>query len=409
MEDSRCRGCKTGVLKRFLSLGNVPPVNAFLENSEIPKEKAYPLNLAYCTSCLLVQLEEIVSPEELFCNYLHLSSSSTPNVAHLKDVANLLNSRFKINPETKILEIGSNDGTLLAFLKNRTDKVLGIDPAKNLVEMNKQLGVEMIPEFFNTTTAAEILKTRGSYDLIVALNVIPHTPDVVNLLEGVHLILSPKGTLVMEGAYALETILKGEFDTIYHEHVYSFSLHALISTFKQAGLKVVDVQKIPTQGGSLRIFAQREKEADEPSHAVRALLQEEKNLGLIEHKIYDNVESKVVKFREELRKLIEQEKKSKGKLIGLGAPARGVVIMNYCNVGTEDIEMIIDDTPLKQGRFSPGMHIPVTSWDSLKPGTDKTFFLFAWTYREHFLSKIREKFPNSRVIIPFPNLEVKVV
>ncbi|MFC1685692.1 methyltransferase domain-containing protein [Nanoarchaeota archaeon] len=401
-----CKVCKTGKLKRFLELGDIPPVNAFISEEELPNEKAYPLNLAYCESCLLVQIEDIVPPEKLFSNYLHLSSGSASNIKHLREVADNLNSHFSITQDTKILEIGSNDGTLLSFLKEKTDQVLGVDPAKNLVDMNKEKGVDYIPEFFNTSTAAKILEDKGHYDLIVALNVIPHTPDVVDLLQGVERILSPNGTLVMEGAYALETILKGEFDTIYHEHVYSFSLHSLISTFKQANLKVVGVEKIPTQGGSLRIYAQKMEGSSSVSEAVTNLLKEESEQGLTNPQIYDSVDPKVKEFKKELRKLIDQEKQKGSKLIGLGGPARGVVILNYCGIGIEDIAYLVDDTPLKQGKLTPGVHVPVKSFDSLKTEQNPIFFLLSWNYKDHFITKLKEIFPEFTMIVPFPKLEL---
>lgn len=402
----KCKVCN-GEIKRFLTLGNIPPVNAFISHQEIINEKAHPLNLAYCASCLLVQIENIVPPENLFSNYLHLSSGSASNISHLKEVAENLNSRFQINNNTKILEIGSNDGTLLAFLKNYTPNILGIDPAENLVKLNKEKGIEMLPKFFNSSTASEIAKTRGTFDIVIALNVIPHTPEVVDLLKGVSMILSPKGILVMEGAYALETILRGEFDTIYHEHVYSFSLHSLISTFRQAGLKIIDVKKIPTQGGSLRIFAKKENPFVSPS--VDRMLKEEKNQGLIHTEIYESVESKVNNFKDNLKRIIEEEKKSSGKLIGLGAPARGVVILNYCGLGINDIEYLIDDTPLKQGKVAPGVHIPVKSWEALQDYNNQTFLLLSWNYKDHLLSKLKKYIPSCRVIIPFPKLEVKKI
>ena len=402
-----CKVCNDGKIKRFLTLGNIPPVNAFLDPSEISKEKAYPLNLAYCSSCLLVQLENIVPPEKLFSNYLHLSSGSSSNINHLKEVADSLNSRLKINKNTKVLEVGSNDGTLLAFLKEYTSNLLGIDPAKNLVKLSKQKGIETLPEFFNTSTASKIEKARGTFDILVALNVIPHTPNVVDFLKGAYKVLNSGGTLVMEGAYALETILRGEFDTIYHEHVYSFSLHSLISAFKCAGLKVTDVEKIPTQGGSLRILAQKAPEAALIYPSVNILLEEEKNQGLIDPKIYNCVESKVKNFKNNLKKIVEEEKKKSGKLIGLGAPARGVVILNYCNLGINDMNYLIDDTPLKQGKFAPGVHIPVKSWEALKSYKNQTFLLLSWNYKEHLISKLQNYIPSFRIIIPFPNLEVK--
>lgn len=403
-----CKACNAPGLKRFLELGLVPPVNAFLYPHEVPFEKKYPLNLAYCPECLLVQLEDVVPPEELFSNYLHLSSGAPSNVTHLKSVAEFLHASFNFNPHTKVLEIGSNDGTLLSFIQQYTPHVLGIDPAQNLVALNKEKGVEMIPAFFNTRTASAILEKKGAYNLIVALNVIPHTPDVVDLLKGVHTLLAPHGSLIMEGAYALETILQGQFDTVYHEHVYCFSLHSLISTFRLAGLEVVDVQQLPTQGSSLRITAQRKKEAQPISPAVHALLKREKDEGLINPSTYDAVGLRVSQFKNQFRQIVDAQKRKGGKLIGIGAPARGVVILNYCGLGPQDIDYIIDDTPLKQGKLTPGVHIPVTSWDALKGANKTNFLLLSWNlnFRENLMNRIKQHSPQSDVLIPFPLLEV---
>ncbi|MBI3334491.1 class I SAM-dependent methyltransferase [Candidatus Pacearchaeota archaeon] len=405
MDQTICKACNTPGLKRFLELGDIPPVNAFLHPDELKNEKAYPLNLAYCPNCMLAQLEEIVPPEKLFEEYLHLSASSAANLSHLKEVAELLNDRFKITSETKILEIGSNDGSLLAFLKPFTAHVLGIDPAKNLIPLSKEKGVETLPIFFNAKRAEQLKNERGTFDFIIGLNVIPHTPNVVDLLKGVHTLLSPKGTLIMEGVYALETVLKGEFDTIYHEHVYTFSLYALKKTFAQAGLAIVDVERIPQQGGSLRVYAQRDEESKRESEAVTALLKHEHENGWLNPETYDNVSVKVNNYKKRLREIVDIEKK-KGKLIGVGAPARGVVILNYCGLTAEDIKYIVDDTHLKHGRLTPGVAIPVKSWDALSAEKSPVFLLLSWNYKASLLPRLKERFPGSRVIIPFPELEV---
>ncbi len=404
----KCRACNFSNLKRFLELGNIPPVNAFIDEKDIKNEKFYPLNLSYCSNCLLVQIEEVVNPDELFSNYLHLSSGSQSNINHLQEVADVIKNKYTIDKSTKILEIGSNDGTLLEFLKNHGFQVLGIDPAKNLIEISAHKGVETLPIFFNTKSATEIENSKGKFNLVVALNVIPHTPEVVDLLKGVRQILAEKGTLIMEGAYAIETILKGEFDTIYHEHVYSFSLHSLINTFRLAGLKIIDVEKISTQGGSLRIFAQDEFCASKVSNSVRNLLDEEKKIGLNNSKIYDSVDHKVKQFKDNLNKLIKSEKILAGKsLVGIGAPARGVVILNYCSIGTEDISYIIDDTPLKQGKVSPGTHIPIRSWEELNKNPSKSFILLSWNYKNHLIDRLKKQIPSARIIVPFPRLGVE--
>ena len=406
MEELKCKSCGYEGINRFLSLGNIPPVNAFIAPEEIASEVGYPLNLAYCPLCQVVQLEEIVSPDKLFRNYLHLSAGSASNIAHLSQVADYLSKRLNITPKTKILEIGSNDGTLLSFFKKYTPHVLGVDPARNLISLNKEKGVDYIAEFFDTSIASKILKEKGAFDLIVGLNVIPHTPNNIELLKAARIILQKNGVLVMEGVYALETILRGEFDTIYHEHVYTFSLHAIINTFRMAGLTVVDVEKIPTQGGSLRVYAMKDEHALHVSESVTKLLKEENDLGLVNPQIYDSVKSKVEKYKSDLRNIVEQEKSKGGKLIGLGAPARGVVIMSYCNLTTDDIEYLVDDTTLKQGKVAPGVHIPVKPIDALKGEKDRTFILLSWNYKDSFINRLKGMFKHFRVIIPFPKLEV---
>ncbi|MEK6858803.1 MAG: class I SAM-dependent methyltransferase [Nanoarchaeota archaeon] len=406
MTDLKCRSCGYEGLNRFLELGNIPPVNAFISESEIASEKAYPLNLAYCPHCFLVQLEQIVPPEDLFRNYLHLSAGSQTNVSHLKEVADYLSIKMGIDATKKVLEIGSNDGTLLAFFKQHTQNVVGVDPALNLKKANEDRGIDYVAEFFNTGTASRIVKEKGKFDLIVALNVIPHTPDNIDLLKAARIALTNAGTLVMEGVYALETILDGEFDTIYHEHVYTFSLHSLLSTFRMAGLKVVDVERIPTQGGSLRVFAMKEEYAGPVSSSVSNLLKKEKETGFANEELYRNVGKKVTEYRARLRELLENEKKINGKLIGLGAPARGVVIMNYCSITPNDLEYLIDDTPLKIGKVAPGVHVPVKSWDALNNSDEKTFLLLSWNYKDHLISKLQQRVKKGRVIIPFPKLEV---
>lgn len=406
MNELKCKSCGYEGINRFLELGDIPPVNAFIANEQINDEKKYPLNLAYCPNCFLVQLEEIVPPEELFRNYLHLSAGSAVNVSHLKETADYIGNKFEVNENTKVLEIGSNDGTLLNFFKKYTSNVLGVDPAKNLAEINKEKGIDYISEFFNTSTASKIVKDRGKFDLIVALNVIPHTPDNIDLLKGVRIVLQNKGTLIMEGVYALETVLNGQFDTIYHEHVYTFSLHALVSTFRMAGLTVVDVEKIPTQGGSLRIYAMKDEFAKPISDSVKKILQDEEKIGLADSKTYDSVGPKVESYKKEIRKIIEEEKIKHGKLIGLGSPARGVVIMNYCGINTNDVEYIVDDTSLKHGKVAPGVHIPVKSAEVLKEEKDRTFLLLSWNYKDSFVERLKEIFPKFRMIVPFPKLEV---
>ena len=408
MNELKCNSCGYEGIVRFLELGEMPPVNAFIGEEEIANEEKYPLNLAYCPHCFLVQLGSIVPPDKLFRNYLHLSAGSESNVKHLKEAADYLKNRFNINKDTKLLEIGSNDGTLLSFIKNYTEGVVGVDPAKNLAKLNEEKGINYIAEFFDTKTASKISRELGKFDIIVGLNVIPHTPNNIDLLKGARIVLKDKGVLMMEGVYALETILRGEFDTIYHEHAYTFSLHSLISLFRMAGLSVVDVEKIPTQGGSLRVFAMKDEFSEPISETVKSLLEEEDKMGLASYEMYDRIGQKVEDYKREIRNIVDEEKKKHGKLIGLGAPARGVVIMNYCGLNKEDIDYVVDDTVLKHGKVMPGVHIPVKPFDSLENEKERDFcfILLSWNYKESFVRRLKEIFPKFRMIVPFPKLEV---
>lgn len=401
-----CKSCGAPGVKLLFSLGAMPPVNAFLEASVLSREKAYPLDLFYCQSCTLVQLGTTVPPDELFANYLHLSSASWSNIQHLNDVAHMIKERFHVNKNTRILEVGSNDGTLLSRFRGTAGAILGVDPAENLVQLSQKLCVETVATFFSQEVADEIVRSRGLFDVVLALNVVAHTPDFIDLLKAIRTVLASKGVFMMEAAYVLETLLKGEFDTIYHEHLYCFSLHALSVAFKRVGLVIIDVEKIPTQGGSLRVFAQREEDSPTPSESVFKLLQEEKARGLTEPATYEAVASKVEQFKYDLMMRLRDVKAKNGRVVGLGSPARGVVILNYCNIGPDDLAYVIDDTPLKQGKLVPGVHIPVVSWDKLTSDHPRAFLLLSWNYKNEVFEKLQRYVQEATVIVPFPQLKV---
>lgn len=403
----KCGGCSQPEMKLLFSLGDIPPVNAFLLPSEIKSEIGYPLDLYYCPECTLVQLGECVPPEKLFSHYLHLSSASGSNVRHLKEVADWVAEHDDQGLKGKrVLEIGSNDGTLLAMLKQKAGDVLGVDPAKNLAEDALRRGVRTISDFFLEEKAAEIIQKEGTFDWVVALNVVPHTPNFTSLLRGVRAALKPGGRFMLEGAYVVDTILNGQFDTIYHEHVYNFSLHALKFALERAGFKIIDVEIIPTQGTSFRVFACRSDESEKESTQLKKLLDAEKSKGFTDLKAYERAADKIKKFSIELKEKIAKLKRdNQEKIVALGAPARGVVILNYCGIGTDDIEYVIDDTVLKQGRLTPGVHIPVTGWEELAQNPKKSFLLLSWNYREEVLKKLRACGAKGTLIVPFPNLE----
>jgi len=403
----KCGGCDHTDLQSLFSLGDIPPVNAFLLPSEVKNEIGYPLELFFCKECTLIQLGDCVPPEKLFSNYLHLSSASESNIQHLKEVADWVAERdSKKLQDKKVLEIGSNDGTLLSFLKNHTANVVGMDPAQNLAAEAKKRGVRTYTDFFLQESAAKLVKTEGQFDWIVALNVVPHTPQFISLLKGARGALAPGGRMMIEGAYVVETILNGQFDTIYHEHVYNFSIHSLNYAMKRVGLQILDVEIIPTQGTSFRVLLARDDDPEQASGNLKKLLGEEKQKGMTDVKTLAKAAEKIKAFPDQLKaKLKELRKKSASPIIGLGAPARGVVILNYCKLNTDDLQYIIDDTVLKQGRLTPGVHIPVAGWDHAPIQPGQVFLLLSWNYRKEMIKKLNQRQIQGTLLIPFPHLE----
>jgi novobiocin biosynthesis protein NovU/D-mycarose 3-C-methyltransferase len=336
-----------------------------------------------------------------------MSSASESNLRHVQEVANLILEKFDVDQSKSILEIGSNDGSLLANFKNIGCNVLGVDPATNLIAASRQRGIETVPEFFSLAVANEISEAHGLFDVIVGLNVVAHTPDITGVLNGVRKLLRPSGTFLIEVAYVVENVLKGQFDTVYHEHVSCFSLHSLVAACKRAGLMIVDAEKISTQGGSLRVYAQRDQDVAQPNDRVTRLLSEERENGFTDHLVYQTVTRRVEDFRTHLRAIVQQMKEEHGHIVGLGAPARGVVILNYCGLDSEDISYVIDDTPLKQGKMVPGVHIPVVGWDRLSGDSSAAFLVLSWNYVDEIIEKLKCYVPMATLMVPFPELKVE--
>ena len=390
----------------MFSLGRMPPVNAFIAREEIEKEEAFPLDLYFCRKCTLVQLGDVVEPSKLFSHYLHLSSASQSNIRHLSEVASLLKDRAGPLAGKKILEIGSNDGTLLSFLRKSGAEVLGVDPAANLVETARSKGVETLAAFFSKNLVDSTSAARGPFDAVISINVVAHTPDFTSLLEDVRGVLAPGGVFLIEAAYAIDTILQGQFDTIYHEHVYCFSLHSLAFALKRAGFEVVDAEIIPTQGTSLRVFARRADENPAVGPAVMAILGREKANGYTDERAYREAAQLVTEFKKDFLRQVDALVSRHGPLIGLGAPARGVVIANYCGLDGRTLKYVIDDTPLKQGRLVGGVHVPVKNWEALSEETDPAFILLSWNYRKEVLEKLERYRTTSPILVPFPRIEL---
>lgn len=409
--DCACRGCGFFPLESLFDLGNVPSVNSFPTAEELPHERPYLLEVCVCPRCFLVQLSTLIPPADLFTEYRYLSQASQTQVRYLEELAAMLSERLGATKDTKVLEVGSNDGTLLAAFLSRTQNVLGVDPAKNLVPEAAARGVPMVADFLTESVAAEIERDRGRFDLILGLNVVAHTPDLLGLLRSVRQVLKPRGTFVMEAAHVLKTILRGEYDTVYHEHVFCFSLTALRSQFARAGLAIVDVEESSMQGGSLRVYGSPAAESPPVASSVARLLRVEAEAGVRNLATYQRVGERVRQHIDELRRRVQDLKNRHGRVWALGASARGVVILNAAKLDTSLVEAVVDDTPLKQGRLVPGVHIPVVFWDAFRaaPTPPTAYLLTSWNYEREVMGKLRRYVDTGELLVPFPELRVNTI
>ncbi len=413
--NTTCKGCDSSRIELVFQLEKMPPVNLFLESKNDIFEK-YPLDVFFCHSCSLLQLNPPVPAHLLFSHYQHLSSASNTNLQHLQNVSDLLKKIS--NSQSRILEIGSNDGSLLKFIKKWSKLTVGVDPAQNLIDVSQSSAHFVYPIFFNEETALQIKNKYSEFDQIVALNVVAHTSDFISLLRGVNLLLAKNGIFIFEFSNVSDTVLQGQFDTVYHEHAYYFSAHSIQAALEKTGFQILDIEKLKTQGGSLRIFATHRAtskkifkndllaSADANKSLIQILNEEQKN-GINDVQNYKAVQENIHLFKDQLSSKIIQYKNKKFKIIGLGAPARGIVILNTLNLPKDTLEFVIDDTPEKQNKFIPLSLTPILDWNTLKdkPKCQEIFLLLSWNYKDEVLKKLKKFRKNGKIIIPFPEIQ----
>lgn len=399
MKQQSCRLCK-GRLQTILSLGDMPLVNYFPIEKEIGQERKYPLTLCVCRSCSLVQLDYIVSPDKIFPVYHYESGASKPLVVHLEQMVEGAITMFGLKKGSKVLDIGANDGSSLMYLKKKGMKGLGVEPGKNIVKLARERGIQMVEGFFTKKLAKTIHKKHGLFDALFATHMLANVVDLHDFMEGIKLVLAPKGVIVLEVGDVEEMIQKVQFDAIYHEHYSYFSLASLTKLLEEHGLKIVRAEKNPFHGGSIRIFAKHDGFKTQDSRFKK---REGRPLG---KKNYQEFAEKVGEFRKEFRAFF---KKNKGKIIvGYGAPAKAVTLLNYCGIGKKEIQLIIDTTTAKQGRVMPGVHIPIVFEEKLREIKPDYCILFAWNYKKEIVPKLQRVLPKTtKIIIPHKKYTTK--
>ena len=391
-----CRICKTPVFQ-FLSLGTLPLGNAFLRApEEFDQEPRFPLTLGFCPACALVQQMtpppvELLKSDYRQYRYVPVGDSLRGHLAALgREVAEGL------KPESLVVDIGSNDGALLASIKDRC-QVLGIEPAEEISEQAKQAGVPTLTAFFDEKLAERIVRAYGHADVVTCTQTLQHIPDLSGFLAGVGTLLKPEGMFVVEGRYFPATMRQCTYDTIYHEMLVYFSLHSLKALLERHGLVVFKAERTPTYGGSLRVYAGYEGQGDS---SVSAILQGERDRGVDRLVPYLEFANRVEKMGRELQELVVGLKAKGARIAGYGAPSTSTTLLGFCGIGADMVEYIVDDNPLKQGLFHPGTHIPIVSAQALEQKPPTHLLILAHQFENLIME--RTKLLGAKYILPVP-------
>ncbi len=408
MRRPTCRACGAPLQTTFVDLGLSPLANSFIRGDQASAAEAfYPLHALVCGQCFLVQLEEYQSPEAIFSDYAYFSSFSRGWLEHCKSYVATMVSRFGLGTQSKVVEIASNDGYLLKYFIERQIPVLGVEPAANVAKVALEAGVPTEVAFFGRATAERLFAAGHSADLMAANNVLAHVPDLLDFVSGFSVLLKPEGVATFEFPHLLRLIAERQFDTIYHEHFSYLSLGVVAGVLERVGLRIFDVDRLPTHGGSLRVYACRE-DASHPQGAVVAqILSEERAAGLFTLAGYSRFAEAVVEIKCAALDFMIAARREGKVVCGHGAAAKGNTFLNYCGIGPEFVRLVSDKSPHKQGTLLPGSRIPVVSPQAMLARRPDYVLILPWNLRDEIaeeLCEIREW--GGRFVTAVPELSV---
>lgn len=403
-----CRFCQTPLRHTFVDLGSSPLSNAFLRLEDLDRMEAfYPLHTYVCEKCFLVQLPEVQSRESIFGDYAYFSSYSDSWLDHARRYALAMTKRFGINEGSSVIEVASNDGYLLRFFREVGVPVLGIEPARNVAAVAQEAGIATVVEFLGRESATMLRAQGHAADLLIGNNVLAHVPDINDFVAGLQILLQPEGVLTMEFPHLLELMQGNEFDTIYHEHFSYWSLLAVEQVFAAHGLRLFDVEQIPTHGGSLRIYACHQNAAHAVHGKVGELRALEARAGLEKLENYAAFASRVSEVRCQLLEFLIGLKREGKSIAGYGAPAKGNTLLNFCGVRPDLLPFTVDRSPHKQGRFLPGTRIPIRQPETIFESRPDYVLILPWNLRDEIVENmagVRDW--GGRFVTAVPQLQV---
>ncbi|HEX7873686.1 MAG TPA: class I SAM-dependent methyltransferase [Sphingobium sp.] len=404
-----CRFCDAPVEQAFVDLGSMPLANAYLTAQQLTRpEPSYPLRAFVCEQCWLVQADSFVPPEDIFSDYAYFSSYSDSWVEHARRFTDMAQARFGLGAASRVIEVASNDGYLLRHFVAAGVPVLGIEPAANVAEAARAIGVPTEARFFGREAAADLVARGLSADLVVGNNVLAHVPDINDFVGGLAAVLKPDGVVSVEFPHLLRLIEGVQFDTIYHEHFYYLSLLAVERVFAAHGLRVFDVEQLPTHGGSLRVLACRAgSDAQQTGAGVAQVRAEEAAAGLDRVDIYAGFQGQVAPIREALRRFLADAAARNQTVAAYGAAAKGNTLLNFSGVGADSIPYVVDRSPAKQGHFLPGSHVPIFAPDRIAETRPDYVLILPWNIRDEVMASMAHvRDWGGRFVVAVPELTV---
>lgn len=406
--EGACRLCGAGLKHTLVDLGKSPLCETFLSAEQIDRmEPFFPLHVLICDSCWLAQLKEYVTPDGIFTSeYPYYSSFSTSWVAHAKTYCEMITRRMDLNEHSFVVELASNDGYLLQhFPPLGVPNILGVEPSANVAEVAAKKGIPVRVEFFGRALADQIVAEQGQADVVLGNNVLAHVPDLNDFFGGAARLVKREGIITFEFPH-LETLLKfNQFDTIYHEHFCYFSATAIAALAERHGMVFVDVEELPTHGGSLRAFIAHE---GKPSQAVVDMLSREEAAGFKTLAFYADFDARVKRTKRKLLSFLIEAKEAGKTVVGYGAPGKGNTLLNYCGIGTDFIDFTVDRNPHKHGRFTPGRHIPILPVEAIGAAKPDYILILPWNLKTEIVSQMANKVADwgGKFVVPIPEATV---